>query len=386
MENTLQKDLIKIRRFLHEHAELGFDLPQTTAFVTDQLTQMGYAPKPCGKSGVIATLGKRTEKCILLRADMDGLPLREETGLPFACKTGNMHACGHDMHTAILLGAARLLKDKKLNGSVKFLFQPAEEILQGASDILQSGALEEPKPQAAITLHVSTGTNLPSGTVVLSTRETAAPAADYFRITVRGKSCHGSTPEKGVDALTAAAHILLGLQSLSAREMAVDDPFVLTVGKMQAGNAGNAIPDRAEMQGTIRAYNEETRERVKTRLTEIAKTQAKAFRAKVQVKFEGGCPTLKNDLELSAFVKEQAENLLGKNAVLTTDGRGGGSEDFAYISHELPSVLLVLSAGEIKKGYRYPLHHPKTAFDESVLLIGSKLYARIAEEWLISAK
>ena len=382
MENKLQTYLIKARRFLHEHAEIGFDLTKTTSFVKEQLTQMGYTPKACGKSGVIATLGERTEKCILLRADMDALPMREKTGLAFACKGGNMHACGHDMHTAMLLGAAKILKDKNLKGSVKFLFQPAEEILQGASDTLQHGALEEPRPQAALALHVSTGTSLPSGTAVLSTREISAPAADYFRIIVKGKSCHGSTPEKGIDALTAAAHILLGLQSLSAREMAVDDPFVLTVGKMQAGSAGNAMPDQAEMQGTLRAYNETTRERVKTRLTEIVKTQAKAFRATAKVTFEGGCPTLKNDLELATFVKERAEKLLGKDKVFTTDGRGGGSEDFAYISHELPSVLLVLSAGEIKEGYRYPLHHPKTAFDESVLSLGSKLYAHIAEEWL----
>ncbi len=382
MENKLQTYLIKTRRFLHEHAEIGFDLSQTTAFVKEQLTQMGYTPKACGKSGVIATLGEQTDQCILLRADMDALPMREQTGLAFACKGGNMHACGHDMHTAMLLGAAKILKDKNLKGSVKFLFQPAEEILRGASDTIQNGALKEPTPQAAITMHVSTGTSLPSGAVVLSTRETAAPAADYFRIIIKGKSCHGSTPEKGVDALTAAAHILLGLQSLSAREMAVDDPFVLTVGKMQAGSAGNAIPDQAEISGTLRAYKESTRARVKTRLTEIAKTQAKAFRATARVSFEGGCPSLKNDLELVAFVKERAESLLGKDKVFATDGRGGGSEDFAYISQKLPSVLLVLSAGEIEKGYRYPLHHPKTTFDESVLSIGSALYAHIAEEWL----
>ena len=371
------------RRALHECAETGFALKATKKYIKEQLQALGYTPKDCGKAGIAALIGKKGKRCVLLRADMDGLPMYENTGLPFACKRGNMHACGHDMHAAMLLGAAKLLKEKEkeLKGCVKLLFQPAEEILEGAKDCIKAGVLTDPKPQAAFALHVSTGNDLPTGTIVLSTRETSAPAADYFEIEVKGKSCHGATPEKGIDALTAAAQILLALQTLPAREQAVENPFVLTVGKMQAGSAGNAIAENAQMQGTLRAYDETTRAYIKERIKEIAKNTAKSLRASASVRFLGGCPTLKNDLTLAAFAEKEVKKLFGEKSVVKTDGRGGGSEDFAYFSHEVPSLLLVIGAGEKKKGYEYPLHHSKTDFDEAALDVGSKLLAHLAIEW-----
>ncbi len=372
----------KWRRALHERAETGFALKETKKYIKEQLKDLGYTPKDCGKAGIVALIGKKTGRCVLLRADIDALPMYENTGLPFASKSGNMHACGHDMHAAMLLGAAKLLKEKEqeLKAQVKLLFQPAEEILEGAKDCIEAGVLEDPKPQAAFALHVSTASELPTGTIVLSTRETSAPAADYFEIAVKGKSCHGATPDKGIDALNAAAHILLALQTLSAREQAVENPFVLTVGKLQAGSAGNAIAENAQMQGTLRAYDETTRAYIKERVTEIAKNTAKAFGAKGSVRFLGGCPTLKNDLTLVAFAEREIEKLYGKAALVKTDGRGGGSEDFAYFSHEVPSLLLVIGAGEKKKGFEHPLHHSKTDFDEAALGIGSKLLAHLAIE------
>ena len=371
------------RRALHERAETGFALPQTKKYIKEQLKILGYEPKDCGKAGIVALIGEKTKPCILLRADMDGLPMSENMGLPFACKNGNMHACGHDMHAAMLLGAAKILKEKEqsLNVCVKLLFQPAEEILEGAKDCIKAGVLEGPKPQAAFALHVSTGNELPTGTVVLSSREIAAPAADYFEIKVKGKSCHGATPEKGIDTLNAAAHILLALQTLSSREQAVENPFVLTVGKMQAGSAGNAIAENAQMQGTLRAYDETTRAYIKERIKEIAKNTARSFRASASVRFLGGCPTLKNDLKLAAFAEREIKKLFGEQSLVKTDGRGGGSEDFAYFSHELPSLLLVIGAGEKKKGFEYPLHHSKTDFDENALGVGSKLLAHLAMQW-----
>lgn len=373
----------KWRRALHERAETGFALKETKKYIKEQLQALGYTPKDCGRAGIVALIGKKGKDCVMLRADMDALPMAENTGLPFACKSGNMHACGHDMHAAMLLGAAKLLKEKEkqLQTQVKLLFQPAEEILEGAKDCINAGVLDDPKPQAAFALHVSTASELPTGTVVLSTREISAPAADYFQITVKGKSCHGATPEKGIDALNAAAHILLALQTLSAREQAVENPFVLTVGKLQAGSAGNAIAERAQMQGTLRAYDEATRAYIKERIKEIAKNTAKAFRASAGVRFLGGCPTLKNDLTLSAFAESEIKKLFGEKWVIKTGSRGGGSEDFAYISHEVPSLLLVIGAGEKKKGFEYPLHHSKTDFDERVLEVGSKLLANLAIEW-----
>lgn len=382
---NIQRKIAQIRRELHVNAETGFAIPKTLAIVERELKKLGIQPIPCGKAGIVAVLGdEEKERVVLLRADMDGLPMYEATGEKYACKTGNMHACGHDMHTAMLLGAARLLKarEQELQGSVKLLFQPAEEILKGASDVIKAGALEDPTPQAALTLHVSTGTNLSAGNFVFSTREISAPAADYFKIEIKGKSAHGSTPDQGVDALLIAAYILLSLQTLPAREQSLDKPFVLTAGKMQGGTAGNAIADSAIIEGTVRCYDEDTRARLKKRIAEIALSQAKAFKGRAKTTFEGGCPTLKNDRALSEFICACAEELFGKKRVTKTDGRGGGSEDFAYISQKLPSALVVLGAGEKSKGYAYPLHHPKARFDERVLYKGSALMAYFAQEWL----
>ncbi|MBR1974328.1 MAG: amidohydrolase [Clostridia bacterium] len=384
-----QKEFVEYRRYLHEHAEAGFALEKTVAFVEEKLKEMDYTPQKCGKAGLTATVGKGN-RTFLLRADMDGLPIREQTRLPFACKSGNMHACGHDMHTAMLLGAARLLKahERELKGTIKLLFQPAEELLQGAQDCIEGGVLRG--VNGAMMLHVMTATELPVGTAVVASSGVSAPAADYFTIQVQGKSCHGSAPWNGVDALTAAAHLLVSLQEISAREISLAKPAVLTVGTFSAGSAPNVIADSAILKGTLRAFDEETRDTLKKRLTEIAKGTAKAFRARAKITFDSGCPTLVNDSELSAFAESAAKDLLGEQVVFNSAqlsggsvaAKNGGSEDFAYISQEIPSVMLALSAGEINKGYEYPLHHPKAVFDENAICYGAGLYAHIAMEWL----
>ncbi|MBQ8394177.1 MAG: amidohydrolase [Clostridia bacterium] len=387
---SLQKELVRYRRYLHAHAELGFAMTQTLPFVERALRGMGYTPQKCGKAGLLATVGRPSGKTVLLRADMDGLPIREETGLPFACKEGNMHACGHDMHTAMLLGGAKLLKDreKELNGCVKLLFQPAEEILEGAADVLKSGVLRAPKPQAAMMLHVMTGGKLPTGVAVVASGGVSAPAADYFTIGVRGKGCHGSTPHKGVDGLLAAAHIAIALQEISTRELPAAEPHALTIGSFKTGEGGNVICDYAELNGTLRAFDEEVRLFLKKRIAEVADCTAKAFRATAKTEFSGGCPTLVNDGELSDFTATTLQNLLGKDKAFSAAAFGdrktemGGSEDFAYISHKLPSVMVALGAGEKGEGHEYPLHHPKAKFDEGALCIGSAIYAQFAIEWL----
>lgn len=386
----LQKELVEMRRRLHGRAELGFALTETAAFVKETLAAMGYEPQSCGRSGLTVTVGKG-EKTFLLRADMDGLPIKEKTGLPFACKNGNMHACGHDMHTAMLLGAAKLLKtrEKALKGTVKLLFQPAEELLEGAKNALENGVLDAPKVSGAMMLHVMTNVPIPTGSVVVSSAGVSAPAADYFTVEVKGKGCHGSAPWNGVDALSVAAHILLALQELPARELSLAEPAVLTVGSMVAGEAGNVIADTALLKGTLRAFDERVRERVKRRLEEIAKNVAKAFRAKARVVYGSGCPSLLNDEKLSLLTEKVLKDLLGENAVFTssslqgdTKSSSGGSEDFAYISRKVPSVMVALAAGETEKGYAYPLHHPKAQFDEAALSIGAAVYAHTAIEWL----
>lgn len=387
----LQNELVGHRRYLHEHAEVGFDLPKTYDYIKSTLQSYGYTPKRCGKAGLIATVGRKLGKTILLRADIDGLPITEKTGLAYACKNGRMHACGHDLHATMLLGAAKLLKahEKELKGKVKLLFQPAEELLEGAKDVLEGGLLDEPKPDVAVMLHVLTGVPIPTGTAVVASGGVSAPAADFFHIKVQGKGCHGAAPWNGVDALTVASHILLGLQEISARELPAATPAILTVGTVQSEGADNAIADSAILKGTLRSFDEKVRKMVKKRMEQISKNIAKAFRATAEVAYNGGCPTLINDEKVSFFVEEILKKTLGAERVFSSNDLGGdvransgGSEDFAYISHKIPSVMVALGAGERDKGYPYPLHHPKAAFDEGVLWIGSAIFTLIGCKYL----
>ena len=388
---ALQEEIKSHRLWLHTHAETGFDLTETKPYVKSALMKMGYTVQECGKAGLVTTVGKPGGKVILLRADMDALPITEEANVDFACKNGRMHACGHDMHTAMLLGAAKILKahESELDGMVKLMFQPAEEIFEGSKDMIASGVLENPRPDAALMIHVAAGMPLPAGTVVVSAPGVSAPAADYFTIQVHGKGCHGSAPQNGIDPLTAAAHILIALQEIHARELSASDEAVLTIGTFHAGEAGNVIPDTATMGGTIRTYDEKTRAYLKERMTAIAQSIAEAFRASAEVSFGSGCPTLVNDKDLSEKVTGYLKDLLGANRAFTTaelnggkPARGGGSEDFAYVSHEVPSLMLALAAGEPSKGYVYPQHHPKVKFDESVLSTGAAVFVDCALQYL----
>ena len=388
---ALQEEIKSHRLWLHTHAETGFDLTETKPYVKSALMKMGYTVQECGKAGLVTTVGKPGGKVLLLRADMDALPIAEEADVDFACQNGRMHACGHDMHTAMLLGAAKILKahESELDGMVKLMFQPAEEIFEGSKDMIASGVLENPSPDAALMIHVAAGMPLPAGTVVVSAPGVSAPAADYFTIRVYGKGCHGSAPQNGIDPLTAAAHILIALQEIHARELSASDEAVLTIGTFHAGEAGNVIPDTATMGGTIRTYDEKTRAYLKERMTAIAKNVAEAFRAGAEVSFGSGCPTLVNDKGLSETVTGYLKDLLGANRAFTTaelsggkPARGGGSEDFAYVSHEVPSLMLALAAGEPSKGYVYPQHHPKVKFDESVLSTGAAVFVDCALQYL----
>lgn len=386
--------VLRERRALHQMPGTGFDISETLAYVRQELTEMGLQPTDCGRAGLTALVGgKRPGKVFLLRADMDALPIREEADVDFASQNGRMHACGHDLHTAMLLGAARLLKahEDEIDGTVKLMFQPAEEIFEGSHDMIEAGLLENPKVDAALMIHVMVGMPFPAGTVVVSAPGVSAPAADYFDIKVQGKGCHGSMPNTGVDPLTAAAHILIALQELHARELAMDDRAVLTIGTMNAGTAANVIPDTVTMGGSLRTFDEETRFFLKQRMTEIAQYTAKAFRAEAEVTFGSGCPTLVNDKDLSACCGQYMKELLGTdrafsvaelNAMGGSSSKTAGSEDFAYVSQEVPSLMLALAAGQPEKGYCYPQHHPMAKFDESVLPGGSAVYAWAALRWL----
>lgn len=391
--------LTECRRYLHSQPETGFDLAGTVAFVKEQLTAMGYAPQDCGKAGVVVLAGgKKPGKVFLIRGDMDALPIREEADVEFASDNGKMHACGHDMHTAMMLGAAKLLKEHEdeIEGTVKLMFQPAEEIFEGAQDMIEAGVLQSPDVDAAMMLHVIAGTPFPPGTVLIpSAGEVSASGADFFEIKVQGKGCHGSMPNNGVDPITVAAHIVIALQEIHARELGVGDQAVLTVGTIHAGAAANVIPDGAVLGGSIRTYDEEMRSFLKERLREIAQSVAATFRATATVTFGSGCPSLVNDAELTGCVERYTKELLGRGKAfssaelkaMATAGkqrrpRNSASEDFAYVCQRIPGLMLAVAAGQPDQGYAYPQHHPKAKFDESLLATGSAVYVYNAMRWL----
>ena len=392
----LKETIISNRRYLHSHPETGFDLNETKAYVKQELIDMGYEPVECGRAGLVALAGGKKEgKVFMIRADMDALPVKEEADVDFASTNGRMHACGHDMHASMLLGAARLLKqhEDEIQGTIKLMFQPAEEIFEGSHDMIENGLLKNPDVDAALMIHVMAGMPFPAGTVIVSSPGVSAPAADIFRIQVKGKGCHGSMPNTGIDPLNAAAHILIALQEINTRELSVVDQAVLTIGSMNAGTAPNVIPDVVTMGGSLRTYDGEVRDYIKKRLVEIAEGVAKTFRAEAEVTFTSGCPTLNNDKEVSLSCEKYVKELLGPGkafsvAELNAMGGGGsssksaGSEDFAYVSQEVPSVMLALAAGQPDKGYCYPQHHPMVKFDEEALAGGSAVYAYTAMRWL----
>ena len=392
-----EKELITDYTELHKRAEYGFDLPKTVEYVTRRLNEIGVKNEPCGKNGIIGYIGDpKADKCILLRADMDALPIKECSSLPYSATGEFSHACGHDAHTAMLLCAAKILKEEEnsLCGCVKLLFQPAEELLEGAKAMIDAGALDKPRVGAAIMLHLITATELESGSVVVSSEGVSAPSADYFRIKINGSACHGSTPEKGRDPISALCRIVTALDIIRARELSLSQAAVITVGTFSAGNAPNVIPEEAAVSGSIRAYSEEVREYIKERISAISSGIATALETESKVEFYAGAPTLLNDGKLSLAVEGWAKALLGKETVKTSDelyeaakksgkaSQGAGSEDFAYISQRVPSIMVALAAGKASDGYKFPLHNEKTAFDTKSFKYGAALLSECAKMWL----
>lgn len=382
--DSFEEELIQIRRHLHQNPEIGMALPNTVAFVKEKLTEYGYDPKPCGESGVTVVAGKKDGKTFLLRGDMDALPIQELTDLPFKSENGYMHACGHDMHTTMLLGAAKLLKEfeDELDGQVKLLFQPGEEILSGSKDCIENHVLENPKVDAGMMIHVFPFKGYKAGQIMPTPAGTFMASADWFEITIKGRGGHGSQPETAIDPINVAVHIYTALQELSAREIGSEERFVLTIGEFTGGTPGasNIIPETTVMKGTLRTLKEEVRTQVKERMTEMAENIAKAFRAEAQVIFTNGCTTNVNDSDLTAFTKESLTETFGADRIVAIPISTPlmGSEDFGEISQLIPTTTVLLVASE----ENINLHNPAIVFDESVLIEGAKIYADTAMSWL----
>lgn len=381
----LQSELVEIRREIHRNAEVGTQLQYTKAFVKEKLIAYGYEPQDIANSSIVATIsGKLPGKTMLLRADMDGLAIKEETTLDFKCTTGAMHGCGHDMHTTMLLGAAKLLKKYQnlIHGNVKLLFQEDEEGFTGAKAAIQDNILENPKVDAAMALHVSSGT--PSNTVLCGLGHFMA-GCTLFRIEVSGMGCHGAMPENGIDPINIAAHIYLSLQEIATREVAAQDPCVVTIGKFVGGQTPNIIPEKAILEGTIRYKNKETGDKIFKRIQEISNLCAQSFRGKASVTEIASAPPLINNNEMIYEFRDYIKQFIGPQQVMISPQGGMASEDFASFSYQVPVAYLLLGAGtsEENEAYGKPMHNQCVVFNEDILCLGSSILTICAINWLI---
>lgn len=378
----LAGELLENRRYFHTNAEVGLRMPRAKAYVMKKLSEYGLAPRECGE-GVTATLG-HGGRVILLRADMDALPMGEESGLPFACPTGRQaHTCGHDLHAAMLLTAAKLLREDEaaLKGTVKFMFQPAEETFEGSRNMIEHGILNDPKPDAALAYHVSPG-KMPVGAYLYNDSGAMMFSVDTFEIHIRGRGSHGAYPHLSVDPVNIGVHIYLALQELIARESDPNDACLLTVGQFSAGSAANIIPDTAVLKGTMRTNKKEAREKLLRRLREVSEAVAAVYGGGADVVFVSGVPALVCDGALTKEIVGYMEELAIPGAAGYSGVSASASEDFALIAEQIPSAFLYLSAGYADERGDYPAHNPKVRFNEDVLPIGAACLAHCAVRWL----
>lgn len=380
----IKDEIVTNRRYLHSNPEVGRHLENTTSFVLNKLKEYGYEPKCICDSGIVATIkGNKEGKCFMLRSDMDALNVVEKSGLSFSSTNGCMHACGHDMHTSMLLAASKLLMKYKddICGTVKIVFQPDEEGFTGAKEMIASDVLEDPKPDCALALHVHSGT--PTG-VVLYAKEMMMAGCTLFKIEVDGVGCHGAMPETGVDPINIACDIYKGIQEITSREIEAKKPAVITIGKFQAGSLPNVIPSTCVMEGSIRTFDQKLTDKIFTRIKEISENIASAYRGKATATITSFAPPLYNDPgltdELTSYVKE----ITSDKAVIDIKEGGMGSEDFASYTYKLPCTYMLIGAGSVKEDERYgkPMHNEAVVFNEDILPLGAAIHTYCALKWL----
>ncbi len=375
----INDELIEIRRQLHQMPELDMNLPKSKAFIENKLREFNCEPESVGKCGVVVTLGSG-EKTILIRADYDGLPIVEAAEVKFKSTNGAMHACGHDIHATMLLGTAKLLKkwEDKLNCRVKLMFQPGEETANGAIDMIAAGVIDD--VDAAYMIHVMSGAGIPTGKIITTRVGSAMAASTYFKIDITGQGGHGSTPFLAIDPINIANHLVLNLQTITSRETNIFDPTVISIGKIQAGEAYNIIPQTASLEGTLRTFSKENHQFVTKRIAEIAQATATAFRGKCKIEIKEIMPSLIQSAEIYPQTLTNLEKLFGRENIMSIKEIIGtdmisASEDFAFISEQVPTACLFLALGT---GEAYGLHHPKVTFDENYMYMGVSTFCNIA--------
>ncbi len=376
---ALRERVVATRRDFHEHPELSWHETRTQRVILERLRALGLADvHAIARTGATALVqGARPGPCVLWRADMDALPVPEKSSLPFASKTENvMHACGHDTHMAIGLGLAEALQQKRddLAGSVRFVFQPAEEAAGGAQACIADGVLDAPRVDVALGLHISA--DIPLGTINVAPGPFfAAPTA--FRITIQGRGGHAAAPHQSVDAVVVAAYVVTALQTVVSRSLPHSETAVLTVGKIAGGYRGNVIAESATMTGTIRSYTDAVRESMLRRTEDIVAGVCASFGATYTFDHQTSCPPLVNNPEIAAFVRETAEEYFGEGNILAAPTMG--AEDMGVFLEKRRGCYFWLGARNERRGIAGRHHDPAFIVDEDALMVGVEFGLRLIE-------
>ncbi len=380
---ALEDEMISLRRDFHMYPELGMNERRTADKIKQYLENMGLkAITGVAQTGLVSLIqGKGPGKTLMLRADMDALPVFEKNDIAFKSKNdGVMHACAHDGHMAILLCAARILnaRKKEFSGNIKLVFQPAEEAMAGAFFMISEGVLESPRVDAALGLHLFT--SFPTGSIRVREGEAMA-SADIFTISINGKSGHGAYPDSGIDAIFIAGHVITALQGLVSREIGAQTPAVVHIGKIQGGLATNIIADNVVLSGGVRTLSEEVRDFIEERMKQLTKGIVSSFRGTCTVDYVRGYPVLKNDGRLARMVSTVAAGVVGPDNVTESEPTMG-SEDMSFYLEKVPGCFFFIGAANAQKGLIRPHHNEYFNFDEDALMIGAETLVRAALAYL----
>ena len=386
---NIENDIINWRRELYKIAEVGLDLPKTQSYVISELEKMNIKYTCYSRcSGISAVIGnKEDKKVIALRADMDALPIKEETDCDFACKSDAMHACGHDAHTAMLLGVAKILKENEdaLNGRVKLIFQPGEEVGGGAKIMIEEGVLENPKVDALLAQHVAIFRHLKTGTIGIKYDQMMASSDKVF-IRVKGRGGHSSAPEDCIDPIVMSTQLINNIYTMIAREISPLDSVTLSVVNIKSEQpekpAYNIIPNYVDIVTSVRCLDNNMRKYIDKRVEEITKSTVEGMRGSYDYKYNYGYPALINDKSMASLLEKTAKEVLGEKSTIKVPRSVMGSEDAAYYLEKVPGAYYGVVVGDLNKDGYYPAHHPKMKIDESGLVNGAIVLLQTAINYL----
>lgn len=381
--NALRDELIERRRDFHRHPEIAFEEVRTAGIVADELNRLGLEVQTgIGKTGVVGILeGTDDGPTVLVRADMDALPVHEENTTDYVSTVdGKMHACGHDGHTAIALGVAKMLSkhQKGMVGRVKFVFQPAEEIAGGARAMINDGVLNSPRPDVSLGLHL--WNYLPVGKVGVADGPIMA-GSNSFTITITGKGSHGAVPQDAIDPIVCAAQVITALQTIVARNVNPMDGAVVSVTQVHAGHANNVIPPKAVLGGTVRSYRKEVGVLLEQRIQEILQHTAQAMNCAAEIKFGAGTIAVTNDPEVGLQVRNAIAPLFEGGFEMNERAMVG--EDMSFLMDDIPGMFLLIGSADAERGLNYGHHHPRFDFDEAALPLGAAALAQAVASYVM---